>query len=295
MKNRKGLVSVALAATIFAAGTSFVRQIEAPGEIIYPLEAFFGALVVTLALVIQGRSARMLVKWGPALIWLLFSGAMITANNTCYILAVQKTTMAEATMSHYLGPVILSVLAGPIILGTKPTKRGLIAILMGFVGLLTILSDRFGSGFHFNAGLWFGLASAFFFALGLAATKILDRYKIDPLVTVVYQNLTTVVLMTPWIYQFTSGAVKIDSTSLTLIGLVGTVVLGLGFLLLNRGAMDPSVKPTELGTILYSEPVGAIYVASLIYAEPLTAPVLLGSIAIIMAGYLTFHEAPAQS
>jgi len=105
--------------------------------------------------------------------WLqLVPGCLLLASTALNFLALQYLQLAQTVSIMFLAPLIVSLAAGPI-LGEWPGPRRLVAIGIGFVGVLVILQPGFGV---FRIGALIPLLAAFMFALYGLLTRFVGRH-----------------------------------------------------------------------------------------------------------------------
>ena len=176
-----------------------------------------------------------------------------TVNNGLYLTALQKTTIANATMTHYLAPLFVAGLAWPL-LGERLQPRAVAAMGTAAAGVAVMVA---GSGLsladaHF-VGLLCGAGSAVFFALEVVQKKILAPSAPADVITVHYLVLAVLVLA-PFARPFTLTSLRHAEMGLLLFAGVVTTALAL---YLFASAL-PAVSVQHAAVISYLEPLGAI-------------------------------------
>jgi drug/metabolite transporter (DMT)-like permease len=249
-----------------------------------PLTILFGVnvvAVITLAAVtlLQGRRAA-LTAWSGAG-WPLFSLATCFAiNNVLFLTAIQKTTVANATMTHYLAPLFVAALAAPVI-GEPVRRRALLAMSTAGIGVAVMLAasglslaDR-----HF-VGLLYGTASALFFALEIVLKKRLAP--LAPVEVIATRYLAVSLLLLAPFADYAALRDAAPADHLTVV-IAGTLTSALGIYLFGRGLQTASAQAAAV--ISYLEPLGAIAWALLLIGEVPDAYGITGGL-LVVAGIL---------
>lgn len=285
-KETKGYLEVSAAVAIWAISSGLIIQrLSVSAEIIYGVGAAAGFAFVLIWLLWQGKWSE-IKKSKPWWKSLALIGFFIGINNGLFYAALKLTTAANALPTHYLEPVLLTLVFAPIILKQKILKRYIFSSLLGFVGLLVILWPEINAK-EINIGIFLGIASAIFFAWHTAIeSKLATTTKIDPLVEVLYKNGVPVLIFLPFVVrkELTDPIAGADWIRLIFFGIL---VLGISFVLVYKGLAKVSSQSASV--IFYGEPVGAIFLATL-FGEKLNAYSIIGGALILIAGYLATRK-----
>jgi drug/metabolite transporter (DMT)-like permease len=201
------------------------------------------------------------------------------------------STAANFTALHYLqldqtvsisfsAPFLVAVMAGPI-LGEWVGRKRLVAILVGFLGVLLV--TRPGFGFHWAFALSF--LSAVLYAVYNITTRILAGY--DPATTTLfYSSLIGVLVFTPIVpFVWEWPPTLLDWLLMVAVGGFGAI--GHWFLILaHRQAPAAIVAP-----FVYTELVWVVLLGWLIFADVPSEWTLAGAAIVIGSGlYLLYRE-----
>lgn len=127
---------------------------------------FFGHVVFTIALFLPSRGISMFITRQPKI---RLARSMIQCLSNClFVAAIVYQPLANAAAIGMMGPLIVAVLAWPI-LKERTSVPHAVAIAIGFVGVLIIIRPG-GSVFHPSALLLIG--SAICFALYQILTRM---------------------------------------------------------------------------------------------------------------------------
>lgn len=161
-------------------------------------------------------------RWG----WLpLATAVAYTACTMLFAAANKLTTAANAILLQYTAPAYVALL-GAWLLKERPTRADWVTIGIVFVGLAIFLYD----GLRLNdvAGILLAIASGVAFALMIVLLRL---QKDDvPLGSIILGNLFAFLVGLPAI----AAAPALDARSLVALLLLGTVQLGLAYLIYAR-------------------------------------------------------------
>lgn len=245
------------------------------------------------------------LKLTPAI---ALGGLMIGMSLACYVTSTLMTTVANAVLFIYIGPVVCVLLA-------RIFRKEPISLLQGicliavFIGMLfgnSLLGFGVGGqafGFDFNlatstpefpmkgVGDIFGLLSGFFYG----ASMFFNGYHKDADTTArgvwnfIFATIGAVVIVILMnIYGMAAGAENwVTSVQFTPFNWVGALLLwivcgpiALGFLLVA----GRNLPAADYGTIAYWEVPVAIFIGLVVFGEALTINTIIGAILIVGGG-----------
>lgn len=245
------------------------------------------------------------LKLTPAI---ALGGLMIGMSLACYVTSTLMTTVANAVLFIYIGPVVCVLLAR--IFRKEPISvLQWICLVAVFVGMLfgnNLLGFGVGGqafGFDFNlatstpefpmkgVGDIFGLLSGFFYG----ASMFFNGYRKDADTTArgvwnfIFATIGAVVIVVLMnVYGVAAGAENwILTFEFTPFNWVGAILLwivcgpvALGFLLVA----GRNLPAADYGTIAYWEVPVAIFIGLVVFGEALTANTIIGAILIVGGG-----------
>jgi len=201
-------------------------------------------------LLATGRPGRQVVR-----------ALLLLATTLCIMTALGRMPLAETTAVAFAAPVIVVILARPL-LGERVGPLRWVAAAVGFAGVLLIA--RPGGGLS-PAGLAWAGAGAVFLALYQILTRQLSTSE-NPLTMLFYTALLGSLAMTPWL-PWAWGGPRPDGLELALLLAMG-VFGGTGHFLLIRAFRE--APASLLSPISYAQlPIAALF------------------------GWLAFHHTPA--
>ena len=208
------------------------------------------------------------------------------ANVVCLFRAYQSTTVAVATLTHNLAPVVVAIVA-PLILRELPSARAVVATLVGLVGLALVLEPRAGA--PALGGALFGAASAGFFALTIVMNKRLSTRLSAGELLCLRAGLVAILLL-PFVPRIAWSQLTVRAVAwLVVAGLGPGVAGGLLFLWGLRRAPANHAAPLTL-----LEPLVAIASASFVLGEPLRPTVIAGAL-LLLASTVSVITSPSES
>ncbi len=248
----------------------------------YPLiQVVWGRYIfhLILALIILAPRLIQLIRSGNLKLQLLRSGFML-GSTVFYFAGVQFLPLTEANAINFLTPVLVVILAQPI-LGERVGLQRWIGVMIGFAGAMII--TRPGSGLmDLAAGIL--MLSALCNACYQLSTRRLGAID-DPLTTLLYTALVGSIgasLAVPFAWQ------PLDAEGWLFMVLIGAFALVGHFALIKayRLAPAPTIAPFGYSVLLWSALFGYLIFEQL--PDPWT---VLGA-GIIVAGGIIILRAP---
>lgn len=278
-----GYVFVVAAMLIWGSVGIFGRWADQPATVIVLYRVLSAFAVLGLYQVVRGGGLQRAWKEAAGQYgWVLFGGVVLALNWIFFFQAVQMTSMANAVLSYYVAPVLVTVLA-PLLLKEKLERRTLIFVGMAFLG--TLIMNPLGEvGGDHLLGMLSGLTAAFFYAMVTISGKKVTGMQAHTLV--LWQTGTASVVLLPYVLWQGMALPSLASLGVMVsIGVVHTALaLTLYFLGLNR------VKVQHVGVLGYLDPVSAILFAYLFFAEAPSMETWIGGSLILVSSYLILRS-----
>jgi len=254
-----------------------VREVPLPALTIVAFRVIFSALAVLALMVVLGRTGAL--RRPPPVFLLL--GALLALHWGLHFSAIKETSIASAVLVTYSGPIFMALIA-PRLIGEHVPSATILALAVSVAGIALIsLAGGEGDGAVRPLGVALALGAALSMALLIV---LLKRWAgdTDPLAQAVFLDVTASVILAPALFWADYGDVSLaDMGWLVLLGVVLTGFAGIAYLSALRW-----VPATSAGILAYMEPVSAALLAAVVLGEALTAPVVLGGLAIVAAGAL---------
>lgn len=284
---KKGYLWLIAAVSIFAVSSGIlVKFISVPAFTLYSIGAFWGTLFLLFVLAIRGKLVD-LFKYSTKTLWLMLGVGLGTAiNNGLFFTALKSGLVANAVLTHYLAPLLVVLLFGPIMLKEKITKRNLLLSILGLIGLYVLVLPNLGR--TFDRALILGSLSAVFFAFSTALEKKVTQTTADPLSAVVYKNAVPLIIFSPFAFRSIQDGISLNNWFWLVV--FGVLVLGVAFIFLFKGLRQ--ISATDVSILLYIEPIGAIVLASVFFRESVNIYTFVGGLLIVLSGIGVLKNSP---
>jgi drug/metabolite transporter (DMT)-like permease len=204
--------------------------------------------------------------------------AFIVAEVFCFYLAVRHLPLADVMAVYQATPLIVTILAIPLLGEAVGWRRGL-AVGIGFIGVLLVLQP---DGGVFTAPALIALGGSFTYALSMVATRKLRET--NSLSLIVYHSIAVggVGLLTlPW------GWEPVDLPAIGYLALIGVVATA------AHMCMNQSLKLAPAAVVVpftYTSLLWAILLGWLFFADLPTPLMLLGAGIIVASGLFVLHR-----
>jgi drug/metabolite transporter (DMT)-like permease len=206
---------------------------------------------------------------------------LLLASTALNFFALQHLQLAETTTLVFATPLVIALLAGPL-LGEWVGPRRMAAIIVGFLGVLVVMRPGLG-GLH-PAALYV-VAGVICYAFYNILTRQLAAHDSSQ-TTMVYSGAAGFALMTPVLpLVWTPPAGALDWSLLALTGLAGAVG---HWLVIGAHRIAPA---STLAPFIYSQLIWMLAAGWLIFAQLPDRWTLAGGLIVIASGlYLLYRE-----
>jgi len=252
---KTSVLLVIAAAALWSTGGVGVKVADAEPLVIAGLRSVFALVFMfgVVAVRLRGRLGVVTRLLGRPLVWA--AAASYALMVVTFVLSARRTTAANAIFIQYTGPVYVAMLSGPL-LGEKPSRRDLFAIVFCVIGMALTFGGELGGGRA--AGNALAILSSFGFA-GLPLLLRVDQKRIDPalaadapLVAMSLGNALAAVVAAPaMIAHPPSGPAQ--ARTLVVLLLLGTFQIGLPYVL--YGIAVRRLRALDSSLIATIEPV----------------------------------------
>ncbi|HMS94661.1 MAG TPA: DMT family transporter, partial [Tabrizicola sp.] len=190
--------------------------------------------------------------------------------------AVTMIPLAQVFALEFTSPIWV-ILLSPLVLGENLTRRKLIAVGLGFAGVLIVVRPDFG---NVEPGVLAAAGSAIFFATTTLLTKRLTRD--EPVIGILFWLTLMQIGLGFGMAQTTGGISLPTAATLPWLGLIGLAGVTAHLCLTTALTLAPAsqVVPVDFARLPVIAVVGAVF-----YAEPLDKWLFLGA-GLILAGIL---------
>jgi len=276
--HRRALVFMLVAPVCWSTGGLFVRLLSFadPWEIVFWRSLFMAIFVAVALAVMHGRRMRDAVR---AVGWPgLLAGAFLAGQFFLFIASLTRTTVANTFVLMSISP-FLAAIAARMFLGERVPARTLVAMTIAFAGIVIMFADSLDGGRL--TGNLLAMGVSVLFALNVTVLRKVHA-TVDMLPTVMLAGLLSIVVALPL-----SLPMQVTPTDLLVLGVMGSVQLGTGCLLLV--AASRHLTATELGLLALLEPIlGPIWVWALLGEHPGRLALVGGA---IVLGAVVVNEA----
>lgn len=243
----------------------------------YPVPAIVWARyvvhMVLMALVLRPRLGTGLLHTANLRLQLI-RGVVLAASSLVFLSALRLMPLAEAAAIAFMTPIIIAVLAAPV-LGERVERHTWLALAGGFIGVLLIVRP---GGALFTPAALLPLASAFMMALyQMMTSKLAGR---DAALTTLFYPAVIGTLLVPLIFpgELMLPTQPLHAALFVLIGVLG----GFGhFLLIRAHDYAPS---SVLSPFMYAQLLTALFLGWLVFRQLPDAIAVVGMAAIAASG-----------
>lgn len=243
----------------------------------------FGFLYGWVALYTQGGLTQFRVerKVGTVLLGI----AVVHACNVgLFFSALKIGLVGNATLSHYIAPILVTCLFAPFLLQESINRLTLYLTLLSFLGLLILFIPSLSN--RLDWGLILGAGSGVAMALHITLERKISLLAVNPLIVNAYKSSFLC-------FVFGYFALRsIPATSLFDFGIMafwGLAILGLSLQFFQKALAY--IPATHAALITYLEPLGALLIASLVLKEPITIYTVIGGLMILGSGLVLVMRA----
>ena len=276
-KTARTMPQYLLAMTIFGTIGLFVRLIDLPSEIIALARGCIGSIFLFLVLTFLRRP----IDW-PAirrnLPILLISGAALGFNWIFLFEAFRLTSIAAATLSYYMAPVILIVLS-PFILKEKVSPAKLLCAAVALFGM-SLASGIWTGDTAGVSGIVMGLVAACFYASLVFANKFLKP--IGPYESSFLQLGISALVLLPYV-ALTADVSTIHPTLEDVLLTLFVAVVHTGVAYRLYFAELPKLEAARIAIFAYLDPAIAILLSVFVLGEDMTMTGIVGAVLILGA------------
>jgi len=257
------------------------RYLPFGSEMISLARSLIGGLFVLLFVIIAKRKIDFAaVKKNLTL--LILSGAALGINWVLLFESYQNINISTATVCYYIAPVIVTV-ASPIFLKEKLSFWSVVCVLTALLGLIFVTGVGTETADNFLLGVTYAISAAVLYAaIIIMNKKITDLGGIER--TLIQLGVSAAIMLP---YTAITGAFLADGASfwsILVLLFAGIVLTGVVYLLFFS-AID-KVSAQAISVILYVDPITAIILSSIIFAERMTLMQIFGTILILGATFV---------
>lgn len=225
---------------------------------------------------------------------LVLVSLLATSNVTFFVLGVKRTTATIAQMLYAAVPIIAGIFSY-ILLKEKLNPKKIMGVLLGFIGVLTIiLLPVFGQKTVFSGDVTGNLLVFIAVASFSLYTVLSKKYQVkySPLMLTVIFILTTIVIqlfLSP--FELKANPYWWQRVSLTgILGLLYVGIIGTGIYYLLYQYAIKKATPVIASMTMYLQPIFSFIWAYMLLGERLTFGFVIGAIMAFSGSYLVTNS-----
>lgn len=281
-----GMGIMALAMLLLPAGDGITKALTAvapPFEVTVWRTVAQALWFVPVALILRHRLGGPLLTWAAVL-----SGASLISVSFCLISAFQHMPIATAIAIFFLEPLILTLLAGPL-LGEVPGPRRLAAVAVGLVGALVVIRPNFQV---YGPVTLMPVLAAFFFALNVVVMRSATRRQSALSLQIGAAGCAAVLGIAALLAGWAMGrppASLVQAPAWAQIAVVGAGALAAVTFLMITQAFSMA-EASLLAPLQYLEIVGATVVGLIVFGDLPDLWTWIGTAIILASGLYVWHR-----
>lgn len=271
-----------LAMTIFGTIGLFVRYIELPSALIAFCRGVTGTLFLLLVLwLLKKKLNRQALSDNAKM--LAFSGIALGFNWIFLFEAYRLTSIASATLTYYMAPVIVIALS-PFILKERVKAFQWLCVAIALLGMSFIAGIWEGSAGTGLKGIVMAFIAACFYAGIVISNKFMKN--LGPYDSSIAQLAISALVLIPYLcLTITPSTLHADTMTILLTLTVGVVHTGLAYWLYFSAL--PTLSASRIAIFAYIDPAIAIVCSVFILKEPISGLGIVGAILILGATFVS--------
>lgn len=216
--------------------------------------------------------------------WILLASGIVLGTNWIFLFEAYKhTTIAIATLSYYLAPIIISIIS-PLLLKEKLTYKKMMLSIISLVGLALVSGAFDGSGIGNGLGILYGIAAA----ISYASLTLLNKQIIglNSMIATIAQFGISIIILIPYTLLNTNfqDTTYQWNTWVNLI-IIGVFHAGIAFWLFFSAVRD--LKAQTIAVLSYLDPITAVLMSSIVLNERLDFIQIIGACIILGSAFMS--------
>ena len=281
IKSRNNLI---LSMCIFGTIGILRRYIPLSSSLVALVRGIIGSVFLMMVLLISKKSLdkQALRKNLPML---SLSGAAIGFNWILLFEAYNYTSVATATLCYYLAPILM-ILASPMVLKERLTKKSILCTVTALVGMVLVsgITETGFSGLSELKGILLGIGAAVLYAGVILMNKKISG--IPSYDKTILQLATASAALLPYVL-LTEDLSVISLTPVAVLLLLVAGIIHTGFAYwLYFGSMNDLPSHT-VALLSYMDPILAILLSVVLLREPMSLSAAIGAVLILGAAYIS--------
>lgn len=274
------VVQFVLSMFIFGTIGIFRRWIPLPSSVVAMTRGLLGMLV--LLLVLRLRKIRLnAAEIRKSFVLLCLSGAAMGVNWILLFEAYNYTSVAAATLCYYLAPMFV-VLASPLLLHERLTRRKLLCVCVALLGMVFVsgILQTGVSGSGEIRGILLGVGAAAFYASVILMNKCLGSVPAYER-TIVQLGAAGIVLLPYVLITEIPMQLQLTKAALPMLLVVCILHTGVAYMLYFGSLMH--LKAQTAAILSYIDPLVAVALSALLLKEPMGLNGVIGAALVLGA------------
>lgn len=281
IKSRNKLI---LSMCIFGTIGILRRYIPLSSSLVALVRGIIGSVFLMMVLLISKKSLdkQALRKNLPML---SLSGAAIGFNWILLFEAYNYTSVATATLCYYLAPILV-ILASPLVLKERLTKKSIFCTVTALVGMVLVsgITETGFSGLSELKGILLGIGAAVLYAGVILMNKKISG--IPSYDKTILQLATASAALLPYVLVTEDlSAISLTPVAVLLLLVAGIIHTGFAYWL-YFGSMNDLPSHT-VALLSYMDPILAILLSVVLLREPMSLSAAIGAVLILGAAYIS--------
>lgn len=273
-----------LSMVIFGAVGVFAKYIDLSSiEIALFMSLIGGLLLFGISIITKNKVSWPNIKKNA--LALLLASIALSGNWVFLFQSYKETTIANAALSYYFAPVLVTVMS-PIVLKEKLSLKKCFCTCAAVVGLILILqSGRSGEDSNHLIGIVYGLIAATFYAILTLTNKFIRN--MNGLEITIAQLLLSSIFLIPslFITEEKLGLFQLSGNSVILILILGILHAGVGFYLFFSGMKG--LGGQSIAILSYVDPLTSLLISALVIGESMTLFQIFGAILLLGSTFIS--------
>ncbi|MGQ3478030.1 DMT family transporter [Paenibacillus sp. TY11] len=273
-----------LSMVIFGAVGVFAKYIDLSSiEIALSMSLIGSFLLFVISIITKNKVSWLNVKKNA--LALLLASIALGGNWIFLFQSYKETTIANAALSYYFAPVLVTVMS-PIVLKEKLSLKKVLCVCGALLGLILVLqSGRNGENGSHLIGIVYGLIAATFYAILTLTNKFIRN--MNGLEITIAQLLLSSILLIPslFITEEKLGLYQLSGNSVILILILGILHAGVGFYLFFSGMKG--LGGQSIAILSYVDPLTSLLISALVIGESMTLFQIFGAILLLGSTFIS--------
>lgn len=277
--NGKSLAALVCSMAIFGTVGIFSRYIPFSSSMLALSRAVIGAIFLAVLMAATGKMPDLaLIK--KNLLLLIISGVCLGANWILFFSACRKTTVASATLSYYLAPTLV-VLIAAFVFREGLDRKKIVCSAAAFFGMV-LVSGIIGGGVEgiSAAGILLGLGAAGLYASVVIFNKLMRG--IDAYSKTLAQFIAAALTLLPYVLLTERNTeISLDARSVIMLIVIGVLHTGIAYALYFGAA--PNLSLATVAIYSYTDPIIALVLSAIVLKEKIGVAGVIGAILIVLS------------